>query len=65
MLPSNNLVSNTIGTVVIVIGGHQPYFISKIIALGAYKIVYTKTQNYMTSRGIPAIKLRPLNDRCG
>ena len=63
--PTTNGASDTLSPANIVTGRRKPDFSTPYLPFGTYAIVFNGTSNNMTSRGIPAIALKPSNDRGG
>ena len=63
--PSPHGASQTLSPSNIVTGRRKPNFSPNHIAFGTYAIVHAGTTNTMANRGIPAIALKPSNNRGG
>ena len=63
--PNMNGASNTMSPSTIITGSGKPDLALNHIAMGSYATVFAGTENNMKSRGVPAIALRPSNNRGG
>ena len=61
----NNGISDTISPATVILGKPNPYLSKPKIYFGAYALAYTKTNNYMTTRGVPDIAPQESNRQGG
>ena len=55
IFPPTNGISDTKRLATIILGKPKPYLSKPKMCFGVYELAYTKTNNYMTTGGVPAI----------